>query len=486
MRGGSQMKRSGNKVVSWLVVAAVTAMLSPVSMAFAAVNNDEVTSQKLKEADGTSGQNTNSGSGVKTGHIQDGAVNTSKILDGAVTDAKISGLITGSKLGAHGHNASDIVGTINTANLPVGTGSGTVAAGDHSHDSVYQKKYANVIVVAKSGGDFTSVQDAINSVNPTADSPVLIKVMPGVYSESISIDNKGYFHIQGQGKNVSTLSGSIAVTAGRDFTISGFDIQQSSSANYPNYWSAGISVLNSKNFNIRDNNLTGLTRDGNASGIAGMYIRDSLAATISNNSISYHYIGISALFSTVNIRDNSILGDNSYFTSNGGIEAWYGDYTITGNTLAHFWNNGILVLNDRAGYDANHITLTGPPATSKIIGNTVESAGHGIYLIGESIIARNNTVTASSLAILSQGSGTPAQTISNNTIYGNSYGIYVTSASPALINGNTLTNNSSIDIYVSPDSKPVLVSNIYSSISGSTATGRLNTDINGNALPVLP
>ena len=39
------------------------------SVSIASVNDDQVTSQKIKEADGTSGQNTNSGSGVKTGHI---------------------------------------------------------------------------------------------------------------------------------------------------------------------------------------------------------------------------------------------------------------------------------------------------------------------------------------------------------------------------------------------------------------------------------
>lgn len=41
--------------------------------------DDAVTSQKIREADGTSGQNTNTGAGVKTGHIQDGAVTPSKI-----------------------------------------------------------------------------------------------------------------------------------------------------------------------------------------------------------------------------------------------------------------------------------------------------------------------------------------------------------------------------------------------------------------------
>ncbi len=206
------MKKIGSGVVSLLVVAVVTAMLSPVSMSFAAVLNDEVTSIKLKEADGTSGQNTNLGSGVKTGHIQDGAVTAAKIVDGAVTDAKITGTISGSKLGAHGHNASDLVGTINSSNLPIGTTSGTVAAGDHSHDSAYQKKYANVIVVAKSGGDFTDPIAAMASItDASAINHYLIKIMPGEYiintSNEVHLFLKPFVDIEGAGENVTKIKG---------------------------------------------------------------------------------------------------------------------------------------------------------------------------------------------------------------------------------------------------------------------------------------
>lgn len=58
--------------------------------ASANVTNDQVQSQHIREADGTSDQNTNSGAGVKTGHIQDSAVTGAKIADGAVTSAKLA------------------------------------------------------------------------------------------------------------------------------------------------------------------------------------------------------------------------------------------------------------------------------------------------------------------------------------------------------------------------------------------------------------
>ncbi len=217
------MKRFGSGVVSLLLVAVLTAMLSPVSMSFAAVLNDEVTSVKLKEADGTSGQNTNSGSGVKTGHIQDGAVTAVKIIDGAVTDAKITGTISGSKLGAHGHNASDLVGTINSSNLPIGTASGTVAAGDHSHDSAYQKKYANVAVVATSGGDYSDLQQALAATSTWCGAaPCLLKIMPGSYNLSSGSNGNTYFAVpenitlEGSGEGLTTLNAGVLLQNGSE------------------------------------------------------------------------------------------------------------------------------------------------------------------------------------------------------------------------------------------------------------------------------
>ncbi len=51
---------------------------------------DAVISSKIKEADGTSGQNTETGSGVKTEHIQNSAVTDAKIDDDAIISAKIA------------------------------------------------------------------------------------------------------------------------------------------------------------------------------------------------------------------------------------------------------------------------------------------------------------------------------------------------------------------------------------------------------------
>ncbi|WP_306534289.1 hypothetical protein [Geobacter sp.] len=141
-----------------------------------------------------------------------GAVTTPKIADGAVTDAKIAGPIAGHKVGRHGHDGADIVqGTIDAARLPVGTGLGTVAAGDHTHDFL-PKKPANLMVVAPSGGDFTNPIDALNAItDASADKPYLVKIMPGTYDLGIStLVMKPHVDIEGSGELTTRLRGSAA------------------------------------------------------------------------------------------------------------------------------------------------------------------------------------------------------------------------------------------------------------------------------------
>jgi pectin methylesterase-like acyl-CoA thioesterase len=125
-----------------------------------AIAPDKILSYHIKEADGTSSQDTNSGSGIKTAHIQ----------DGAVTDAKISGPISADKIAV-----------------------------------------ANVIVVAKSGGQFTSPVDAIDSISgASAANPYLVKVMPGVYNlGDASLPLKPYVYLEGSGRENTTITSSV-------------------------------------------------------------------------------------------------------------------------------------------------------------------------------------------------------------------------------------------------------------------------------------
>lgn len=187
------MRGMSVKVVKLMLVAAM--MLLP-AQGFAVVG-----SAQIAPADGTTGQSLSTGSGIKTGHIQDGAVTTSKIASGAVTDENISGTISGIKLGSHTHNGSDIVdgsitslklaiGSVGTTNIIDGAVTSSKLSGLIGVDKL--DVYSEVYIVHKGAANnqttFNSIKAAIERIGvPWSGERKTILVMPGTYQEDLSL-----------------------------------------------------------------------------------------------------------------------------------------------------------------------------------------------------------------------------------------------------------------------------------------------------------
>jgi hypothetical protein len=72
-------------------------------------------------------------------------------------------------------------------------------------DGIDGVEYDNVIAVSKSGGDFTTIQAAINSVSDAGiDNRYLIWVGPGIYSEQVILKDDIYLFGAGQGLTIIT------------------------------------------------------------------------------------------------------------------------------------------------------------------------------------------------------------------------------------------------------------------------------------------
>jgi hypothetical protein len=148
---------------------------------------------------------------------------------------------------------------------------------------------AGRIVVAKSGGDFTSIQAAIDSVDPGAAPHLagyLIEVMPGVYEENIRL--KKWLYVRGYGAVISGALDSSKPTVTIDgvsgVTLQGFRIDQA--RDDPAQPSVGISIKASGDITIEDCEIVGPSIGIDIPGTGAKFLR------IENNRITNVLNGI--------------------------------------------------------------------------------------------------------------------------------------------------------------------------------------------------
>ncbi len=65
-------------------------------------------------------------------------------------------------------------------------------------------EWSHVVVVAKSGGDYTTINDALGNITPSSTDRYLLLVMPGTYAEQVTLPS--YVHLKGAGTRSTIIT----------------------------------------------------------------------------------------------------------------------------------------------------------------------------------------------------------------------------------------------------------------------------------------
>jgi hypothetical protein len=288
---------------------------------------------------------------------------------------------------------------------------------DGQHAAAFQQHAQNVVVVAKSGGDFTSIQTAIDSTtNATASNHYLVYVAPGTYTESVVM--KRFVDIEGAGELTTkiTYTGTDVVNVGTvrgasDAELRFLTVENTGGAFY------AVAIYNS-NAAPRLTDVTASTSGGTSN--FGVYNNNSSSAMMTN------------------VTASASGGTNNY-----GMLNSYSSPTMTNVTAsASGGENNRGVHNSFSSATMTNVTASASGGTEN----------RGVYNSSSSPAMTNVTASASGGTSYNAGvenySSSPAMT--NVTVRAsggtNSYGVHNSYSSPAMTNV-TVSASGAMDNY---------------------------------------
>ena len=350
-------------------------------------------------------------------------------------------------------------------------------------------RYARVWTVAQSGGDFTTISQALDScVNPGPNNGYLIRVMPGVYNEAVVCST--FTTLQGAGKYVCYING--PVTGADSSIIEDFYIRGGIYCN-----GTSPTIIHNIITNIVDANGIDLTngarpwiKENEIISVTGYGINCNGWGTdpwIIANKINHNYGGIYCFCSSPTISNNEILENTNYGIYLLGMMGQPTEPTIDDNVIGLNGPsaNGIGIYME--GYAepriiANdiYINYTGieihPETQPSILANEINyNRGYGIrcFSSGASrpVTIKSNHIHSNYLTGVEIQNSSPI--VSHNNINNHQVGIDMMNANP-LITYNSLSQNVTWDIqYVGPIF-PMISWNMFNSRNGVGATGLYN------------
>jgi hypothetical protein len=410
----------------------------------------------------------------------------------AVSAGDFSGTLAGDVTGGQGDTS-----VVGIQGFPVSTAAPSAGAALKFDGSAWVPgtdagKYANLLVVAKRGGDFATIADALDSITDNdADHRYLVKVAPGTYTEQVAM--KPFVDIEGSGKNTTTIVN--PVLPGPEGTVLGSDnaeIRQltiRSESESPAYPAA---VYNSSaSPSIRDVNIFVSGRNSSA-----IFNRNS-SPTADNLSIVASYPADNGFGYVIYNNPNSGITLSNSTIEMSGSRYQYALYASDHSTFS-FAN--VKITGTDAGYSVYGVS-SDYYSTGSLRNVTMDLEGGASYNYGietyqySSVDVSNSEIRldggAWGYGLRDQGYGYSSFRDVNISISGTtdtSYGIYFETITPE-ISGPIVSNSiihvssqgTSIGIY-NMHSSPIISDTIITSSGGQTSIGIENY---GSCVPTI-
>ena len=287
----------------------------------------------------------------------------------AGNDGSGSGLDADLLDGLHAGNASGSI-PLNNSTLNTNLNADLL---DGLHASAIQPHYQGVKVVAKSGGDYTTVSAALASITDAGDTNrYLVKVMPGVYSEQVTM--KPYVDIEGSGELTTKISytGSGSPNTG---TVLGASNAELRFLSVENTGGAGCAIaIYNNGASVR---LTHVTASASGGSVTNRTVLNNTGSPVMTN---------------VTISASGGAGG-----SNSGVENQYASPVMTNVTVSASgntgYNTGVFNYHSSATIQNSVISAGGASGTNRGIDN---SASSGAY----TVLVTNSQVSGTATSIL--------------------------------------------------------------------------------------
>ncbi len=342
---------------------------------------------------------------------------------------------------------------------------------DGQHASAFQQHYQNLVVVAKSGGDFTTITDALDSITTArAGNPFTVYVAPGVYTETVTM--KPYVDIEGAGELVTriTHAGWVSSTLG---TVMGADNAELRFLTVENSGGADFAIaIYNDHVSPRITHVTAIAFSGTVDsiGVDNEYANPTLTDVTASGSGAAFNIGVYNYYSSA-IMTNVTASSSGETSLNYGVGNLNGSPTM--NYVIASASGGMI----NYGVSNSHASPTMDNVTANASGGT---HSYGVYNQSSSPTMNNVTATVSggtnNYGVQNQSASSPMMTNVVITAFGatgsSNYGVFNASASSPKMTGVTVTASGGAYNYgVWNDSSSITIQNSVISASGGTNDG---------------